>query len=213
MTRHVERYCQPLTVERHPAVEGLPGPAVIIANHTSHFDTLVALAVLPERIRSRTAVAAAADRFYARGKRGWWFSLFYNAFPIDRRRGGSATLAYPIDLLRRGWSVLLYPEGTRSPDGGLGAFHHGVSLLATQARVPVVPIYSEGLRDIMPKGQRSPGRSAAVRVRVGAPEWLDGVASIPEGTTRLERVMRELAGQPEPGPDAESRGAEVALTP
>ena len=195
ISRYVKRFCQPLLVEGREALQGLKGPAIIIANHSSHFDTPVALSVLPERLRRRTAVAAAADRFYRRTKRGWWYSLFLNSFPMERHGGGSATLAYPTSLLRRGWSVLMYPEGTRSTTGQLGSFHHGVASMAMQAKVPVVPIFTEGLQDVMPKGQRSP-RPAAVHVRIGAPVSLAGAASIPDGTARLEDAMRRLAESP-----------------
>jgi 1-acyl-sn-glycerol-3-phosphate acyltransferase len=196
ISRHVKRHCEPFTIEGRAAIESFKGPALIIANHSSHFDTPAALSALPERIRSRTAVAAAADRFYLRTKRGWWYSLFFNTFPIERHGGGAATLEYPISLLQRGWSVLIYPEGTRSTTGQLGNFHHGVALMAMRANVPVIPIYTEGLRDVMPKGQRTP-RPAAVHVRIGAPVWLDGSASIPEGTHRLEEAMRGLVRSPQ----------------
>jgi 1-acyl-sn-glycerol-3-phosphate acyltransferase len=194
VSRHVQRYCTPFTVRGRDRLRGMRGPALIMVNHTSHFDTVVAFHVLPEHVRSRTAVAAAADRFYRRSKRGWWFSLFYNAFPIDRRGGGANTLAYPRSLLERGWSVLIYPEGTRSTTGEMGAFHHGVSMLALQARVPVIPIHTQGLPDVMPKGQRTP-MPAPVRVQIGAPVWLNDVASVPEGTARLEQAMRDLAAE------------------
>src|SRR5512140_995015 len=69
ISRHVRRYCQPLAVEGGACLAGMKGPALIIANHASHFDTPVALSVLPERLRGRTAVAAAADRFYRHDKR------------------------------------------------------------------------------------------------------------------------------------------------
>src|SRR5437868_6484208 len=194
ISRHVHRYCRPFRVEGRGRLRGVQGPALIIVNHTSHFDTVVALDVLPENIRSRTAIAAAADKFYRRSKRGWWFSLFYNAFPIDRRSGGASTLAYPLSLLKRGWSVLIYPEGTRSTTGGLGAFHHGVSVLALQARVPVIPIHTTGLPAVMPKGQRTP-RPAPVRARIGAPVWVNDAGSVPEATARLERAMHALASE------------------
>ena len=195
ISRHVKRHCRPFTVEGRDAINGVKGPALIIANHSSHFDTPAALSALPERLRGKTAVAAAADRFYRRTKRGWWYSLFFNTFPIERHGGGAATLEYPMSLLKRGWSVLIYPEGTRSATGQFGSFHHGVALMAMKMQVPVIPIYTEGLRDVMPKGQRTP-RPAAVRVRIGAPVSLVDAASVPEATTRLEDAMRTLAGAP-----------------
>jgi len=190
--RHVTRFCQPLTIDRHASTEGVKGPALVIANHSSHFDTPVVLSALPERIRCRTAVAAAADRFYLRTKRGWWYSLYFNTFPIDRRAGGKATLAYPLSLLRHGWSVLIYPEGTRSVDGSMGSFHHGAARLALQASVPVIPVYTAGLRELMPKGQRSPTPAPAY-VQVGAPLTLAASSSVPEATALLEAAMHRLA--------------------
>ena len=40
--------------------------------------------------------------------------------------------------------------------------------MAMAAKVPVIPIYMEGLRNVMPKGQREP-RPAAVSARIGKP--------------------------------------------
>ena len=60
ISRHVQRYCRPFRVEGRDRLRGVRGPALIIVNHTSHFDTVVALHVLPENIRSKTTIAAAA---------------------------------------------------------------------------------------------------------------------------------------------------------
>lgn len=36
---------------------------------------------------------------------------------------------------------MIFPEGTRSKDGTLGHAKSGVTLIAAQAKVPVVPVY------------------------------------------------------------------------
>ncbi len=192
--RHVKRYCQPFTVEGAENLREHRGAAIIIANHSSHFDTPVVLSTLPERIRGKIVIAAAADKFYgSRKKRTWWYSLFHGTFPVARG-GGTKQLEYPLSLFKRGWSILIYPEGGRSK-GAVQKFKHGVAIMAMQAGVPVIPVYIEGLRNVMPKGQREP-RPAAVTARIGKPISLRGVASVPEGTTMLENAMRELAGMP-----------------
>lgn len=207
--RHVRRFCRPFTIEGTERLAGFKGGAIIIANHSSHFDTPVVLSALPERLRARTAIAAAADKFYAvRRKRTWWYSLFLNTFPVHRG-GGVKQLDYPMSLLRRGWSVLIYPEGGRSKSGQVQKFKHGPAIMAMQAGVPVIPVYIEGLRDVMPKGQREP-RPAAVSARVGAPVSLAGAASVPEATAMLEDAMRALAGLP---PHRAHAAAEMAIAP
>lgn len=193
--KHVKAYCKPFTIEGSENLGGFKGAAIVIANHSSHFDTPVTMSALPDRIRSKLLVAAAADKFYAsRKKRTWWYSLFHGTFPVHRG-GGTKQLEYPMSLFKRGWSILIYPEGGRSKSGQVQRFKHGVAIMAMQCNVPVIPIYIEGLRDVMPKGQREP-RPASVRARIGKPVWLAGAASVPEGTTMLENAMRELAGIP-----------------
>jgi 1-acyl-sn-glycerol-3-phosphate acyltransferase len=202
LSRHMRRLCQPLTIEGGENVAGVTGSALIIANHTSHFDTPVLLTSMPAKIRGRTAVAAAADRFYRPGRRSWWFSLFWNTYPIARG-GGMKALDYSLELLKQRWSILIFPEGGRFKPGQVQRFHHGATILAMQAKVPVIPVYLEGLHKLMPKGQRhvEPGPAS---VRIGAPVSLDGVASVPEGTAMLEQALRSLAA----GED--NRGAAAA---
>lgn len=212
-TRHVRRYCKPLTIEGRENLKGFKGGAIIIANHSSHFDTPVVLSALPESIRSRIMAAAAADKFYgSRKKRTWWYSLFMNTFPVHRG-GGTKQLEYPVSKLKRGWSILIYPEGGRSKSGQIARFKAGPAIMAMAAGVPVIPIYIEGLREVMPKGQREP-RPAAVHARVGAPVSLDGIESVGEATAKLEDAMRALAGMPARGERRQAAAeAEMAAAP
>ena len=199
ITRHVKRFCRPFSLEGLENFERLQGrPALIIANHTSHFDTAIALGVLPGRMYNRTAVVAAADRFYTQRLKSAWYSLRYNAFPITRG-GGRAALSYSEWLLQNGWSLLIFPEGTRSKTGDLLPFHPGPAILALGQHVPVLPIYMEGASNILPpKTKRS--HPAAVKVRIGEPIAFAEGTTIPEANRQMEDAVRALAGKPHPQP-------------
>jgi len=189
--RHARRFCSPLSIEGEENFARIGLPSLVIANHTSHFDTVIALSVLPDWLYNRTAVAAAADRFYRRRLQGMWFSLRYNSFPIARG-GGKAALDYSEQLLGQGWSVLIFPEGTRSRTGDLLPFHPGPAILALRRQVPVLPICIEGAGNILKPGTRW-ARPAPVRVRIGQPLALQPGSDAMEATATLEAAMRELA--------------------
>ena len=53
LTRHVRRFCRPLSIEGLENFDRLRTPALIVANHTSHFDTAIALGVLPGGLYNR----------------------------------------------------------------------------------------------------------------------------------------------------------------
>jgi 1-acyl-sn-glycerol-3-phosphate acyltransferase len=191
---HVRKFCRPFTVEGEENLQGLQNPLLIIANHTSHFDTVIVLSMLPDGVYSRTAVVAAADRMYRERIKGAWHSLRYNAFPITRG-GGREALAYSQWLLHNGWSLLIFPEGKRSRTGEVLSFHGGPAILATLQNVPVLPMYIDGAANILPPGTNR-SQPAPVAVRVG------GLLRFPEGTSigdakhAMEEAVRALADEP-----------------
>jgi 1-acyl-sn-glycerol-3-phosphate acyltransferase len=201
---HVRKFCHPFTVEGKENLEGLESPLLIIANHTSHFDTVIVLSMLPDSIYGRTAVVAAADRMYRERIKGAWHSLRYNAFPIARG-GGREALAYSQWLLHNGWSLLIFPEGKRSRTGELLPFHGGPAILATLQNVPVLPIYIEGAANILPPGTNR-SQPAPVVVRVGELLTLPEGTSIGEAKHAMEEAVRALAGE------APARGEQAAAS-
>lgn len=164
-TRWVEAACEEVHVTGIEHLEGIDGPCVLIANHTSHLDTLVVHHALPRGMRSRLYFAAAQDRWFVKGKKKltlkpWYQSLVLGNFPI-LRGGGARALSYARWLLEKRQMVFVFPEGTRATADELGEFKLGAALLALEHDVPVVPIYLSGLRKIRPKGSRDVCRGAA----------------------------------------------------
>jgi len=188
---HIKKLCQPFTVEGREILERAESPMIIIANHTSHFDTAVVLHLLPSKIYDRTAVVAAADRMYRDRLKGMWNSLRYNSFPITRG-GGREALAYTQWLMHHGWSILIFPEGKRSRNGELMPFHGGPAILALAHNVPVLQIYIKGAMDILPPGTRH-ARPAPVHARVGEPFTIAPGSHIGDAKHQMEEAMRALA--------------------
>jgi 1-acyl-sn-glycerol-3-phosphate acyltransferase len=161
-----------LRFEVNPQVSGLDslgklrGPALIVANHSSHLDTPLLLCTLPDAMRRKTAVAAAADYFFDTWWRATASAIVFNTFPIERRSGKLS--ATPGDLLADGWNVVVFPEGTRSPDGWMERFRMGAAYLAVEHGVPVIPVGIKGSFAAMPRGRAwpIPGRQT-VAVRYG----------------------------------------------
>jgi 1-acyl-sn-glycerol-3-phosphate acyltransferase len=187
-TRWVDQACDDIEIVGLEKLAAVDGPAIFIANHQSHLDTLIVHAALPERIRSRIYFGAAQDRWFVKGRRKlilkpWYQSLVLGNFPI-LRGGGRRALSYAGWLLEKQQHIFLFPEGTRATGAQLGEFKHGATLLAMQQGVPIVPIHLGGLQDMRPKGQ--------LEVKRGIPrvEFLEPISFTTD--TEVESATRLL---------------------
>jgi 1-acyl-sn-glycerol-3-phosphate acyltransferase len=134
-------------------------PRVYFANHTSHLDTLVIWASLPEQIRARTRPVAAADYWDRPGLRRWLATQVLNALLVDRSGGGGSreSLRQLAAALKSGDSLILFPEGTRGDGSAVGELRPGIYFVARQCQeVELIPVHLQDLNRILPKGEILP---------------------------------------------------------
>ena len=169
---------------------------IVIANHSSMFDTITILRSLPFKYRMKIFVAGAKDYFFRSESRygrimGTFGRVVLNAFAFSRDTEIKQSLKDFGRVINSGGSVLIYPEGTRSIDGKLHSFKQGIGLLAWNMDVPVIPIKMKGMYDILPKGKSIP-RRGNVEVIIGKPIKFSKKKSFRDITEELEKEMREL---------------------
>ena len=167
-------------------------PFILIANHTSHLDTVSLLALFPLRRLHRIRPVAAADYFERNLLRSTLTRAFFHILPIARARAPDAPdpRTRMLAALASGQSLILFPEGTRTVDGTVGRFRSGVAHLAQNAPgVPIVPAFLVNLGRSLPKGALIPVPMFG-EVRLGPPLHPRGDKA--EIVAALERAVLEL---------------------
>jgi 1-acyl-sn-glycerol-3-phosphate acyltransferase len=166
--------------------ENLPreGPAIVVANHLSFFDSVLLMFALPRPV-SMLGKAEYTDKWIT----GW---LFCGAGMIPVRRENPGDLARAFEqvgaVLDRGDVVGMFPEGTRSRDGLLHRGHSGAAHLALTTGAPLVPVGIIGTDQILPSGTRLVRPFRHATISVGEPLRV-AEAGI---TTSTNRARREI---------------------
>ncbi len=134
----------------------LQGPAIIVANHNSHLDTMAVITLFGMARLHQVRPVAAAD-YFLKNKWWAWFSLrILGIIPICRevRKSDAHPLAPISHALAKGQIVLLFPEGTRGEAEKRQPIQPGIAHLAKRhPDIPITPIFMHGLGKALPRGE------------------------------------------------------------
>lgn len=78
------------------------------------------------------------------------------------------TMERAEQVLSRGMSLVVFPEGARTLDGRMHNFKKGAFLLASEFRLPVVPVTVDGSYDVMRRTTMIP-HWGTIRLTIGKP--------------------------------------------
>ncbi len=139
--------------------EKLPmkGPAIIVANHNSHLDTMVLMSLYPLPKIHKVRPVAAADYFLNNGGFLKWLSLkCIGIIPLDR--SGAAKLDQLFDgcfeALDSEDILILFPEGSRGKPEQMSKLKKGIFfIIKKRANTQVVPVMMHGLGRALPRGE------------------------------------------------------------
>lgn len=184
-----------------PKVTGLEyvpdhGPVLLASNHLAVVDSFY----LPLVLRRRIFFLAKAEYFTGTGIKGKLIKFFYSStgqVPIDRTNADSAAdaLTAAAKILDKGKLLGMYPEGTRSPDGKLYKGKTGLTRIALETGIPVIPVAMINTDVVNPPGSKM-WHFARVEVKFGKPmdfrrfEGLAGNRFIERAV--IDEVMYEL---------------------
>lgn len=166
------------------------GPVLFVSNHQGNFDVPILIGFLEKPLGFISKVEVKKIPFIPR-----WMEAMNCVF-IDRadRRKAVQSIRDGIETLKKGHSLVIFPEGTRSKGDVMGEFKKGGLRLATDSKVPVVPITISGSYKIMEESKFG-FQAAKVKVTVHDPIFLpqdEKVDGNQLGIQIQEKIKQEL---------------------
>jgi 1-acyl-sn-glycerol-3-phosphate acyltransferase len=171
------------------AVEGLDRlpkiPCVVVANHASYIDGLVAAAALPPDfafVIKKEMVRVPLAGLLLRGLGSQFVERF------DRHKGG-VDARRVLKLAATGQSLVFFPEGTFNEIRQIGKFLGGAFATAARSDMPVVAVAIHGTRAVLPTGGM---RLYRLPIRV---EILE-VLTASDARQRSRELIAQAVGEP-----------------
>lgn len=185
-----------LRIVRHPQTDKqamlrslkIKGGAVIVANHTSYKDPLL-LAIAFWRRR----VSFIAAESVLKNKVARWLLLRAGCIEVDRNIFDFACVKKSIAVLKDGRPLIMFPDGGLTK-GERSSFKSGMTLMAVQAGVPIIPVYIAPNRGILHMIHMVVGEPIDVRAMCGgkAMPSKDKLDEISAFITQREEELKQI---------------------
>jgi 1-acyl-sn-glycerol-3-phosphate acyltransferase len=169
---------------RRIGMENIPEPPyVILANHLSYFDALVAASLTKHSVPVMTA------KKYRGRWVGWMMDRFFAPVWLEQETADRQALKLGLAILEAGSPLAIAPEGTRSKTAQLQEGMEGAAFIIRKAGAAILPSAIWGTQNIL--RQLRP----TVRGIIGKPYRLPDVAKVTKEVLKedTERIMCSIA--------------------
>lgn len=148
-----------IKISNNDVFDRVDRPFIIIANHTSFYDSFLFRIILGINTQHLPLRFMAVNSFESRfmntfaylGIVDFVYSLF-GVFTVTPGLGIERNLEKPLKIIEDGGNIVIYPEGRIVKQDEIGPFKNGASVLYKKTGVEVIPI---SIRKIRNKGIRS----------------------------------------------------------
>ena len=185
---------------------------VMVSNHQSLWDIMVLYGL------NRPYKWVSKESIYNIPFIGW--NMLLNQY-VKVARGDLKSIKEMMATCRKwlnqGASIMIFPEGTRSLDGEMLEFRDGPFKLASDCKVPVIPIVIDGTHGCLPKGTLMLNFVGDIKVRVLDPVNPEDFPSVKKFRDYVREEMAtkldELRGRPHVIAAAPTRTKKVTAEP
>lgn len=164
--------------------------AVLASSHASFLDPIMVPSALREfEIHFLARSSLFKNFFFGR------LISFLNTHPVGKGIADRKSFKKVKEILQKGHKLLIFPEGTRSLTGEVGKLRPGLSFMALQYKVPVVPVYIHGAYDVWGKTRKIPKLKGKLYIVFGNPIDPDKFVSFSKEEAEkylLEKVKENL---------------------
>ena len=164
------------------------GPLVVASNHRRILDPVFVCMAVPRRVQWM-----AKKEMFLPGLRR--FFTFLGAFPVDRERGGKASLRTALAFIADGYALGIFPEGTRRREGDSIEAKSGAVMFAIRGDAKVLPVFVDRI-----PGPVARLRGEKFRVYVGEPVNMDrNLRGRQQYREAADDLLRTIYALPEQG--------------